>query len=84
VICVLLSWVGTKLLVSFLNCYSAVSVEGREFILTGISSSWRSADSVEVVDRSCGGLFLVRAVLLGLPAISGGAGWLLSVWRSVR
>jgi hypothetical protein len=36
VICVLLSWVGTKLLVSFLNCYSAVSVEGREFILTGI------------------------------------------------
>jgi hypothetical protein len=74
VICVLLSWVGTKLLVSFLNCYSAVSVEGREFILTGISSSWLSADSVEVVDRSCGGLLLVRAVLLGLPAISGGAG----------
>jgi hypothetical protein len=58
VICVLLSWVGTELLLSFLNCYSVVSVEGRELILTGISSSWLSADSVEVVGRSCGGYSL--------------------------
>jgi hypothetical protein len=35
--------------VRVLNCNSAVSVEGRKFILTEISSSWLSADSVEVV-----------------------------------
>jgi hypothetical protein len=37
------------ILVRVLNCNSAVSVEGRKFILTEISSSWLLADSVEVV-----------------------------------
>jgi hypothetical protein len=79
-------------------------VEGRELILTGISSSWLSADSVEVVGRSCGGyslseqscsgyrffFFFLKDLGLsawkiwGLPAISGGDGWLLSVDLSFR